>query len=213
MYSMLQIVKNASQNLAKTAIFSDGETFSYENLLNKSAQIATKLLSGEADLNQKRVAFMVSPGFEYVAFQWGIWRAGGVAVPLCITYPLPSLKYVIEDTAAEIVIAGPEYLDILKPLVHGKTFTFYNISDFSSTDVGQLPDISSDRNAMILYTSGTSYNSCQSGSSNKYFGGCLAMDFCRPYRLRVAVAPCTWYCQCHFLCFVVGCYGGVFGWF
>ncbi len=152
---MLQIIQNASQFLAKTAIISNEESFTFENLLEKSAQIASKLLNGEEDLNQKRVAFIVSPGFDYVAFQWGIWRAGGVAVPLCITYPLPSLKYVIEDTGAEIVIAGPEYEEILKPLVHAKTFTFYRISDFEIENIETFPEITSDRNAMILYTSGT----------------------------------------------------------
>ena len=154
---MLQIIQNANQYLAKTAIISNGESFTFENLLEKSAQIAAKLLNGEGDLNQKRVAFIVSPGFEYVAFQWGIWRAGGVAVPLCITYPLPSLKYVIEDTGAELVIAGPEYVDILKPLIHAKTFKFYTIADFSVLQDAEstLPEIATDRNAMILYTSGT----------------------------------------------------------
>ena len=154
---MFQIIQNSNNHLEKTAILSDNEVYSYLQLLEKSAQIANKLPNGESDLNQKRVAFMVSPGFDYVAFQWGIWRAGGVAVPLCITYPLPSLKYVIEDTGAEIVIAGPEFGDILKPLVHAKTFMFYTISDFPTNQVSllTLPDISTDRNAMILYTSGT----------------------------------------------------------
>jgi malonyl-CoA/methylmalonyl-CoA synthetase len=152
---MLQIIENSNKYLAKAAIISNGGSFTFENLLEKSSQIATKLLNGEADLNQKRVAFMVSPGFEYVAFQWGIWRAGGVAVPLCITYPLPSLKYVIDDTGAEIVIVGPEYEEILKPLVHAKTFTYYRTAEFQTGIVNQLPDITSERNAMILYTSGT----------------------------------------------------------
>ena len=62
-----------------------------------------------------RIAFMIAPGFDYVAVQWGIWRAGGIAVPLCVTYPLPSLQYVVEDTVAEMIICGPEYEDILSP--------------------------------------------------------------------------------------------------
>ena len=159
---MLQLILNSENFEDKCAILDKGEAFTYADLQSKSVQIANILLNGEADLNQKRVAFMVSPGFEYVAFQWGIWRAGGVAVPLCITYPLPSLKYVIEDTGAEIVIAGPEYVDVLKPLVHAETFIFYNSSDFSNekeikigSETSVLPDINSDRNAMILYTSGT----------------------------------------------------------
>jgi malonyl-CoA/methylmalonyl-CoA synthetase len=152
---MLQIVSKADKYPSKCAIIDKGYEHSYGELSEKSAQIASKLLNGHSDLNQKRVAFMVSPGFDYVAFQWAIWRAGGVAVPLCITYPLPSLKYVIEDTGADIVIAGPEYEEILKPLVLGNTFTFYGTSDFKSNDVANLPEISTDRNAMILYTSGT----------------------------------------------------------
>jgi malonyl-CoA/methylmalonyl-CoA synthetase len=154
---MLQLILNSENFVDKCAILDKGVAFRYADLHSKSAQIATKLLNGEEDLNQKRVAFMVSPGFDYVAFQWGIWRAGGVAVPLCITYPLPSLKYVIEDTGAEIVIAGPEYVDILKPLVHANTFKFYTIADFSANELSEsiLPEISTDRNAMILYTSGT----------------------------------------------------------
>ncbi|MCP9770565.1 long-chain fatty acid--CoA ligase [Lacihabitans sp. LS3-19] len=153
---MLQIIQNSNNHLDKTAILSKNRIYTYNQLLQQSAQIVAKLLNGESDLNQKRVAFMVSPGFEYVAFQWGIWRAGGVAVPLCITYPLPSLKYVIEDTSAEIVIAGPEYLEILKPLVHAKTFTFYSTTDFSESITNiVLPEINPERNAMILYTSGT----------------------------------------------------------
>ncbi|MCP9747461.1 acyl-CoA synthetase [Lacihabitans sp. CS3-21] len=157
---MLQLILNSENFGDKCAILDKGEAFSYADLQSKSVQIANILLNGEADLHQKRVAFMVSPGFEYVAFQWGIWRAGGVAVPLCITYPLPSLKYVLEDTAAEIVIAGPEYEEILKPLLHAKTFIFYKSSDFSNeieidSRTSVLPDITTDRNAMILYTSGT----------------------------------------------------------
>jgi malonyl-CoA/methylmalonyl-CoA synthetase len=157
---MLQLILNSENFGDKCAILDKGEAFTYADLQFKSVQIANILLNGEADLNQKRVAFMVSPGFEYVAFQWGIWRAGGVAVPLCISYPLPSLKYVLEDTAAEIVIAGPEYEEILKPLLHAKTFIFYKSSDFSNeieidSRTSVLPDISTDRNAMILYTSGT----------------------------------------------------------
>jgi acyl-CoA synthetase (AMP-forming)/AMP-acid ligase II len=53
-------------------------------------------LGDQKDLNQARVAFMISPGFDYVAAQWGIWPAGGIAVPLCISYPPPSLNCVLK---------------------------------------------------------------------------------------------------------------------
>ena len=52
------------------------------------------LLAGAADLAGARVAFLAPPGIDYVVAQWGIWRAGGIAVPLCTTHPPPELEYV-----------------------------------------------------------------------------------------------------------------------
>ncbi|MDZ8054659.1 MAG: hypothetical protein RMX63_24905 [Aulosira sp. ZfuCHP01] len=53
------------------------------------------MLKDAEDLQEQRVAFLIPPGFEYVATQWGIWRAGGIAVPLCISHPRPELEYAI----------------------------------------------------------------------------------------------------------------------
>ena len=41
---------------------------------------AAALLGEAADLEGARVCFLVPPGFDYVAVQWGIWRAGGSEV-------------------------------------------------------------------------------------------------------------------------------------
>jgi malonyl-CoA/methylmalonyl-CoA synthetase len=50
------------------------EAFTYGDLLYTSSQIATNLLQDAEDLQEERVAFLVPPGFEYVATLWGIWR-------------------------------------------------------------------------------------------------------------------------------------------
>ncbi len=154
---MLKLVKNASSNLDKQAIISNNQSYSYQDLLNSSHQFASLLLENITDLNEKRVAFMVSPGFDYVSIQWGIWQAGGIAVPLCISYPLPSLQYVIEDTEAEIVIVGAEYAEILRPLAAEKDFRFIILSEINKAAIQlkKLPNLQSSRKAMILYTSGT----------------------------------------------------------
>lgn len=154
---MLKLVKNASSNLDKQAIISNNQSYSYQDLLNSSHQFASLLLENITDLNEKRVAFMVSPGFDYVSVQWGIWQAGGIAVPLCISYPLPSLQYVIEDTEAEIVIVGAEYAEILRPLAAEKDFRFIILSEINKAAIQlkKLPNLQSSRKAMILYTSGT----------------------------------------------------------
>src|SRR5205823_2857236 len=50
----------------------------------------------------------VSPGWHDVATEWGIWRAGGVAVPLATSPPPPELEYVIQDADVEILVADAE---------------------------------------------------------------------------------------------------------
>src|SRR5919112_604597 len=100
---MLQLSQNATRNAELTAVISDSQSYTYQQLLDASAAMAALLLNEATDLREARVAFMVTPGFDYVRVQWGIWRAGGIAVPLCLTYPPASLDYVITDTAAEII--------------------------------------------------------------------------------------------------------------
>ncbi|WP_026951742.1 acyl-CoA synthetase [Algoriphagus mannitolivorans] len=153
---MLNLFTQAHSLPNKTAIIDPSGSFTFQQLTESSDQVASVLLQGKSDLNQSRVAFMVSPGFDYVKTQWGIWKAGGIAVPLCITYPLPSLTYVLEDTKAEILIVGPEYEEILKEYAVEKGIRMLTLQDLKqSISKNSFPKISKDRGAMILYTSGT----------------------------------------------------------
>jgi malonyl-CoA/methylmalonyl-CoA synthetase len=152
---MLQLIENAKNHLAKTAIIDSKTLFTYADLLQKSEQIAAELLAGNQDLEQKRVAFIISPGFDYVAVQWAIWRAGGIAVPLCITYPFPSLQYVIEDTHAAILVVGKEYEDLLSIYQIDSSLRYISFDSLGVQTAPSLPSVDSSRGAMILYTSGT----------------------------------------------------------
>jgi malonyl-CoA/methylmalonyl-CoA synthetase len=99
---------------------------------------------------------MVSPGINYVATLWGIWKAGGIAVPLCLSYPLPSLAYVIEDTQASALVLEPTFLDLLQDYALEKGIPLHLAEDLQVGPVaGTLPEIALDRGALILYTSGT----------------------------------------------------------
>ncbi len=152
---MLQLIENAKSFPNKIAIVEPNRSFSYQELVDRSKEIANFLLIGKTDLMEAPVAFMVSPGFDYVATQWGIWRAGGIAVPLCITYPLPSLQYVIEDTGASLILVGEEYEEILKSYKSDPSKTFAGINTIINQKEVDLPEIEKSRGAMILYTSGT----------------------------------------------------------
>lgn len=139
----------------KIAIATTTGVFTYRDLLHASSQIATHLLQTDADLQERRVAFLIPSGFEYVATLWGIWRAGGIAVPLCTVHPRPELEYVITNAGASIVIAHPDFEDSLRPIAQAHNIRFILTGEPLPDSIERLPDIDLTRRALILYTSGT----------------------------------------------------------
>ncbi|MCJ7467744.1 MAG: acyl-CoA synthetase [Maribacter sp.] len=154
---MIALIRNAQKYRERNAIISEGITYTYQQLLDTSKDIALALLSGDHDLQEARIAFLVPPGFSYVAIQWGIWRAGGIAVPLCVKHPLASIQYVIEDTEASVIVHSSEFESLLAPLKSLPNVRFVRSGQFRKQQ-GSLPEIDSRQRAMILYTSGTTGN-------------------------------------------------------
>ena len=152
---MIELINKANSYSERTAIISNESQYSFDQLLSKSRIIASNILNGEKDLFESRVVFLINPSFEYVATQWAIWRAGGVAVPLCSLHPLPSLKYVIEDSEASILIISKSFKNLLKPLSKKLKIKLILIEEIIDSTFIELPEISIERRAMILYTSGT----------------------------------------------------------
>jgi malonyl-CoA/methylmalonyl-CoA synthetase len=141
---------------ARTAIISDGRSHTYDELEDASRRVAGALLGDNEDLNQTRVAFLVSPGFLYAAVQRGIWRAGGVAVPLAVSHPAAELEYVIRDAGASVVVADAAFRDVAAPLARAARARFLPAEQaVRSAPSDGLPHLGSSRRAMIIYTSGT----------------------------------------------------------
>jgi malonyl-CoA/methylmalonyl-CoA synthetase len=151
----LPLINRAQEHNEKIAIATTDKAFTYRDLLHTSSQIATGLLQDAEDLQEQRVAFLIPPGFEYVATQWGIWRAGGIAVPLCISHPRPELEYVIINSGASIIVAHPNFEDILRAIATQHNLRFILTCETLPDHVGCLPEVDITRRALILYTSGT----------------------------------------------------------
>ncbi len=152
---MIPIIETAKKHLKRRAIIDENGTYRYEELLAAAQKVAAALQKGQSDLSEARVAFRVPPGFEYVAVQWGIWLAGGIAVPLCLTHPLPEIEYVLNDTGAEFVLVHPDFQESMQPLAQGRPARFLSTAEALATAPGPLPEVAPTRRAMILYTSGT----------------------------------------------------------
>ncbi len=110
----IPLIEHALSHGERVAIAAIEGTFSYGDLLRDSEIAARRLLGGRSDLAESRVAFLVPASYAYVVTQWAVWRAGGIAVPLCAAHPRPELEHVLDDTEAEIVVAHPDYEDRLR---------------------------------------------------------------------------------------------------
>jgi malonyl-CoA/methylmalonyl-CoA synthetase len=154
MSQILPLIDRARAWSDRVAIGDDDGTYTYRDLLSGSERGAARLLRGEADLDEARIAFMIEPSYEYIRPQWSIWRAGGVAVPLSLTHPAPELEYVLDTTTPTLAIASPKYADLLRPLAETRGIEFLLVDEVDATPV-PLPEVGSDRRAMILFTSGT----------------------------------------------------------
>ena len=164
-------------NEIRAAIVAGGRTYSYGDLERASRRVAAALLGDRDDLDQARVAFLVQPGFDYVAVQRGIWRAGGVAVPLATSHPPPELDYVIRDAGAAVVTGEAASAGVLAPLTEAAGVRFVTTAELLDTAASAgagvavgpctedatngpaaerpLPHLGATRRAMIVYTSGT----------------------------------------------------------
>jgi malonyl-CoA/methylmalonyl-CoA synthetase len=151
----LPLVARARSHADRTAIVDAAGIHRYAALLDASARVASALLEGGADLAEARVCFMVPPSFEYAAVQWGIWRAGGIAVPLAVSHPPAELEYAIGDADAEIVVAHPDFAEVLRPLAQAHGARLLTTDDALAASPSPLPDVAEERRGMMLYTSGT----------------------------------------------------------
>jgi malonyl-CoA/methylmalonyl-CoA synthetase len=157
------LIAQAQRHGGRTAIVDSQGGFTYEDLLDVSSRVASALLSGREDLQEARVAFLLAPGFPWVAAQWGIWRAGGVAVPLPLNSTRPELEYFIDDSGASILVFDTLAEPVLSPIAASggiralsyEQLTVPAMAEVLRVSLKSSPEITNDRRAMILYTSGT----------------------------------------------------------
>jgi len=151
----LALIERALLHDSAIAIRDARGDHTFAELVTAARAVAARLLGPETDLREARVAFMVPPSFEYAAALWGIWLAGGVAVPLCVSHPLPELQYVLDDTGAEVLLAHADFEPKLRPLAETNPVRFMQLDATRPQSTRLLPPLGAHRRALILYTSGT----------------------------------------------------------
>ena len=151
----IELIQRTAGFGEKTAVEDWTGSFTYAELLRVSRFAALNLLGTEEDLGERRVAFIVPPGFEYVALKFGVWMAGGVSVPLGLPHSPREIEYVIGDSGAETVIFHPDLAHKLEGTSLGAEVRLRELPDVLLPARGDVPSVREERRAMIIYTSGT----------------------------------------------------------
>ena len=151
----LPLIARARAHCSSVAFQSKAGSHTYQGLLDRSALVATALLGDLDDLQEARVALLVPAGFGYVAAQWGIWRAGGIKVPLCLSAAEGEWEYALTDSGSATAVATAAMSEKIGPLCRRLGVRLLVTDDVAPAPAKSLPAITPNRRAMILYTSGT----------------------------------------------------------
>jgi malonyl-CoA/methylmalonyl-CoA synthetase len=139
----------------RLAIVDHAGELTYRDLDAISVRVASSLLAGVQDLDEARVAFCVTPGADYASTLLGIWRAGGIAVPLAISHPPAELESVVRDAAVSLIVTEPAAVDALKPVAVAAGVSLTTTTALEAGHPVPLPIVAADRRALMMYTSGT----------------------------------------------------------
>ncbi len=151
----LHLIGRAVEHASRLAIVAREGEFTYRDLLAASQRIASALLEDRTDLREARVAYLCEPGFNYAAAQWGIWRAGGIAVPIAPFYPGVEIEYLLQDSGASWVIVDDALVPKVEELAARNRIPLLETGNALGAGEKALPPIDPRRRAQIFYTSGT----------------------------------------------------------
>ena len=82
----------AKNNIKVALVDSDG-AHTYDSINARIALFAAGILEDRQDLQEERIAFLIPASLNYVTALLGIWRAGGIAVPLNISSAEAELEH------------------------------------------------------------------------------------------------------------------------
>ncbi|MDG2140226.1 MAG: acyl-CoA synthetase [Gammaproteobacteria bacterium] len=142
-------------NSTRTALVEGEKTYNYKQVNERINQFAAGLLRQKSDLGEERIAFFMPASLDYVTAMHGVWRAGGIAVPLNVASAVSELDHYLTCANVTRMVAGNEYHDSLRELCHSLNIDLVSVADVLIEESVTFPEISPDRRALMLFTSGT----------------------------------------------------------
>ncbi|HEU4767071.1 MAG TPA: amino acid adenylation domain-containing protein, partial [Pyrinomonadaceae bacterium] len=133
------------------AVVFEGQQLTYRELDDRATRLASELRRLGVGA-ETPVAICIERSLEMVAGVLGILKAGGCYVPLDPTYPAERLAWMIQDTAAPVLLTQKSLLASLPQ--HEATVVLLDEPMVAET-CKRIPPVSSDQLANVLYTSGS----------------------------------------------------------
>eukprot|EP00262_Sarcandra_glabra_P003779 TRINITY_DN14565_c1_g2_i1.p1 TRINITY_DN14565_c1_g2~~TRINITY_DN14565_c1_g2_i1.p1 ORF type:complete len:638 (+),score=122.16 TRINITY_DN14565_c1_g2_i1:246-2159(+) len=111
-YSYVQLISSALKisNLLHNSDFKS----TYEGNKNVDSSSSFQGIKGTGYLGGARIGIVAKPSAEFVAGILGTWLAGGVAVPLALSYPEAELFHVMNDSDASMLLSTEEHQGLME---------------------------------------------------------------------------------------------------
>jgi malonyl-CoA/methylmalonyl-CoA synthetase len=151
----LPLIARAGGHGERTALLDTHGAITYNELLDASARVASALLDVADNLGEQRVAFLVTSSARWAAVQWGIWRAGGVVLPLPTGATRAELEYFVDDAAVSVLVFEEGAGSVIEEIAIARGIRCMSCEELLANEIKTLPTFLPDRRAMMLYTSGT----------------------------------------------------------
>jgi malonyl-CoA/methylmalonyl-CoA synthetase len=142
-------------NSSKTALVEGDRSYTYAEVNQRIDRFATGLLADKQDLDEERIAFFLPASLDYVTTMHGVWRAGGIAVPLNVASAVAELDHYLSCASVTRLVTSPDYLQSLQALCDELNVQLLTVDELLASEAAALPEIGEDRRAMMLFTSGT----------------------------------------------------------
>jgi malonyl-CoA/methylmalonyl-CoA synthetase len=151
---MIPIIEQSKKHAGHTAIIDCDGSYTYSQLYLQAMQVAGAIAALRGT-SPGPVLFLIPSGYPYVAVQWGIWLAGGTAVPIHTGHPAEEIAYIRKDSGAGLLIHSATFSEKINTITDDGLLTITAEDLFRENAAAPLPDPDGTAAAMIIYTSGT----------------------------------------------------------
>ena len=146
--------KSLTDNANRTAVISDGKSYTYADLDVKTNKIAT-YISSLGLASEDFVTVLTPRNADGVFAAWGVIRAGCAIQMLDPTYPPERLKFMLADSGAKLLIADRTLISLIDSFNGNVLFTD-TIDSLATNEIHINPNPNSA--IAVIYTSGTTGN-------------------------------------------------------